>query len=120
MNVFRDTLRGIAERVADTRAVAIVGLDGIPVETYSVGESASIEAVAAELLALVKAAQNPHAQLSFGTIRELAVVGEGRRSVLSRISAEYYLLLLLGGEGTLGHGRFELARAAMGLQKELA
>ncbi len=117
MNVFRDTLRRIAERVADTRAVAIVGLDGIPVETYSVGEDVSIESVAAELLALVKAAQNPHAQLSFGAIRELALVGDGQRAVLSRISAEYYLLLLLGGEGALGHGRFELARAATGLQR---
>jgi predicted regulator of Ras-like GTPase activity (Roadblock/LC7/MglB family) len=120
MNVFRETLRRIAERVADTRAVAIVALDGIPVETYSVGEDVSIETVAAELLALVKSAQNPRAQLSFGAIQELALVGEGQRAVLSRISAEYYLLLLLGGEGTLGHGRYELARAASGLQKELA
>jgi predicted regulator of Ras-like GTPase activity (Roadblock/LC7/MglB family) len=120
MNLFRDTLRGIAERVADTRAVAVVGLDGIPVETYCVGENVSIESVAAELLALVKAAQNPRGELSFGAIRELALVGEGRRAVLSRISPEYYLLLLLGGEGALGHGRFELARAAMGLQEELA
>jgi predicted regulator of Ras-like GTPase activity (Roadblock/LC7/MglB family) len=120
MNVFRDTLRGIAERVADTRAVAIVGADGIPVETYSVGEDVSIESVAAELMALVKSAQNPRAELSFGPIRELALVGEGQRAVLSRISPEYYLLLLLGGEGTLGHGRYELARAATGLQEELS
>ena len=120
MNVFRDTLRGIAERVADTRAVAIVGVDGIPIETYSVGEAVSIESVAAELLALVKSAQNPRAELSFGAIREIALVGGSQRAVLSRISPEYYLLLLLGGEGTLGHGRFELARAATGLQKELA
>jgi predicted regulator of Ras-like GTPase activity (Roadblock/LC7/MglB family) len=120
MNIFRDTLRGIAERVADTRAVAIVGVDGIPIETYSVGEDVSIESVAAELMALVKSAQNPRAELAFGAIRELALVGRGQRAVLSRISPEYYLLLLLGGEGTLGHGRFELARAATGLQKELA
>ena len=120
MNIFRDTLRGIAERVADTRAVAIVGVDGIPIETYSVGEDVSIESVAAELMALVKSAQNPRAELSFGEIREIALVGGDQRAVLSRISPEYYLLLLLGGEGTLGHGRFELARAATGLQKELA
>ena len=120
MNVFRDTLRGIAERVADTRAVAIVGLDGIPVETYSVGENVPIESVAAELLGLVKSAQNPRAELSFGPIRELALVGDGQRAVLSRISGEYYLLLLLGGGGILGHGRHELARAATALQEELA
>jgi predicted regulator of Ras-like GTPase activity (Roadblock/LC7/MglB family) len=119
MNVFRDTLRGIAERVADTRAVAIVGLDGIPVETFSVGESAPIESVAAELLGLVKSAQNPRAELSFGPIRELALVGDSQRAVLSRVSGEYYLLLLLGGGGILGHGRHELARAAAALKEEL-
>lgn len=120
MNGFRNILRGIAERVADTRTVAVVGLDGIPIETYSVGETDSIEPVAAELLALVKSAQNPRGELSFGAVRELALVGQGRRAVLCRVSPEYYLLLLLGGEGAIGHGRYELARAAASLKEELA
>jgi predicted regulator of Ras-like GTPase activity (Roadblock/LC7/MglB family) len=119
MNVFRDTLRGIAERVEGACAVAVVGLDGIPVETYSIAQDVSIESVAAEMLAFVKSAQNPRAEVFTGSIRELTVVSEGRRVILSRISPEYYLLLLLGGEGFLGHGRYELARAAVALEKEL-
>jgi len=119
MNVFRDTLRGIAERVEGARAVALVGLDGIPVETYRAAEDVSIEAVAAEVLAFLKSAQNPRAEMFSGPIRELTVASESRRIVLARVSREYYLLLLLGGEGILGRGRYELAKAAVALEKEL-
>jgi predicted regulator of Ras-like GTPase activity (Roadblock/LC7/MglB family) len=119
MNVFRDTLRGIAERVEGARAVAIVGLDGISVETYGVVQDISIELVAAELLAFLKSAQNPRTEMFSGQIRELIVGGEGHRIVLSRISRGYYLLLLLGGEGILGQSRYELAKAASALEKEL-
>ena len=34
MNVFQDSLRRIAERVEGTRAVSLVGVDGIPIDTY--------------------------------------------------------------------------------------
>jgi len=119
MSVFRETLRRIAERVEGTKAVAIVGLDGIAVETFTVGEPLSIETVAAEMAALVKTAQNPRGDLFAGPIRELAVVGDGSRILLSRVSREYYLLLLLGGEGGLGRGRYELAKATLALEKEL-
>jgi predicted regulator of Ras-like GTPase activity (Roadblock/LC7/MglB family) len=119
MNVFRDTLRGIAERVEGALAVAIVGLDGISVETYGVAQDVSIELVAAELLAFLKSAQNPRAEMFGGQIRELTIVGEGHRIVLSRILRGYYLLLLLGDGGIVGHGRYELAKAAAALEKEL-
>jgi predicted regulator of Ras-like GTPase activity (Roadblock/LC7/MglB family) len=119
MSLFRDTLRGIAERAGGARAVAIVGLDGISVETYVVAQDVSIELVAAELMAFLKSAQNPRAEMFSGQIRELTIVGGESRIILSRISRRYYLLLLLGGEGFLGQGRYELARAAAALEKEL-
>jgi predicted regulator of Ras-like GTPase activity (Roadblock/LC7/MglB family) len=119
MNVFRETLRGIVERVEGARAVAIVGLDGIAVETYGVAQDVSIELVAAELLAFLKSAQNPRAEMFSGSVRELVVVGEEHRIVLSRISRRYYLLLLLGDGGIVGHGRYELTKAAEALEKEL-
>lgn len=119
MSLFRDTLRGITERVEGARAVAIVGLDGISVETYGVAQAVSIELVAAELMAFLKSAQDPRAEMFSGQIREMTIGGEETRIVLSRISGRYYLLLLLGGEGILGQGRYELARAAAALEKEL-
>jgi predicted regulator of Ras-like GTPase activity (Roadblock/LC7/MglB family) len=119
MNVFRETLRRIVERVEGAQAAAFVGSDGIPVESFSVGQAFSIETVAAEMLGLVKSAQNPRGQALAEPVRELAFVTERSRILLLRVSAEYYLLLLLGGNGGLGRGRFELAKAALALEKEL-
>jgi predicted regulator of Ras-like GTPase activity (Roadblock/LC7/MglB family) len=46
-------------------------------------------------------------------------VTDGAITLLSRVTREYYLLLLLAREGNLGRGRFELRKAAAALEKEL-
>ncbi len=119
MNVFQDTLRRIAERVEGTRAVSLVGMDGIPIDSYGGFEGVSIESFAAELGAFVKAAQGPHSSLGGSQIQQMSLVNETAIAILSRVTEEYYLLLLLSREGNFGRGRFELARAALALEKEL-
>jgi predicted regulator of Ras-like GTPase activity (Roadblock/LC7/MglB family) len=119
MNVFQDILRRIAERVEGTRAVSLVGVDGIPIDSYGKFEGLSIETVAAELGAFVKNAQSPHAESQAGTVQQLSIVTDRVITILSRVTEEYYLLLLLSREGNFGRGRFELRRAALTLEKEL-
>ncbi len=119
MNVFGKALARIAERVEGTRAVSLVGTDGIPIETWGSPQSLSIETVAAEMGALLQAARRALAASSSGEMREIATVTDGGIAVLSRVTGEYYLLLLLAREGNLGRGRFELRKAAAALEKEL-
>lgn len=119
MNVFQDTLRRIAERVEGTRAVSLVGVDGIAIDSYGTSEGVSMESFAAELGAFVKSAQGPHRSLDSAQIQQLSVVTDSAIAILSRVTEEYYLLLLLSREGNFGRGRFELARAALALEKEL-
>ncbi len=119
MNVFQDILRRIAERVEGTRAVSLVGVDGIPIDSYGQFEGLTVESVAAELGAFVKNAQSPHAAAPAGTVEQLAVITDRAIAILSRVTEEYYLLLLLSREGNFGRGRFELRRAALSLEKEL-
>jgi len=119
MNVFRDTLQRIARKVEGTRAVSIVGLDGIPIDFMMPEQSIAIEEVAAELGAFVKRLESPRAEMQSGEIRELVVAAEKSVAILSRITPEYYLLLLLGEEAGLGRGRWELSKAALALEKEL-
>ena len=71
----------------------------------------------AELMAFLKSAQDPRAEMFSGQIRDMTIGGEETRIVLSRISRRYYLLLLLGGEGILGQGRYELARYELALRR---
>jgi predicted regulator of Ras-like GTPase activity (Roadblock/LC7/MglB family) len=115
MNVFADTLRRIAERVEGTRAVSLVGVDGIPIDTYGPGESVSVESVAAEMGSFVKTNRPSES----GSVQQLCLVTEEGKAILSRVTEEYYLLLLLTREGNFGRGRFELRKAALALEKEL-
>jgi predicted regulator of Ras-like GTPase activity (Roadblock/LC7/MglB family) len=68
---------------------------------------------------LAKAARSAGGAAGAGLVREVAIVADGAITILSRVTAEYYLLLLLGREGNLGRGRFELRKAAADLEKEL-
>ncbi|MDQ5873157.1 MAG: roadblock/LC7 domain-containing protein [Acidobacteriota bacterium] len=119
MNVFTETLRRVASRVEGTRAISLVGADGIAVETWGAPEGLSIETVAAEMGGLLKAARSTNSASGQGEVREVATVTDAGITLLSRVTREYYLLLLLAREGNLGRGRFELRKAAAALEKEL-
>lgn len=119
MNVFQDTLRRIAERVEGTQAVSLVGIDGIPIDSYRSAEGVSVESVAAELGAFVKSVEGPRTSMDSAPVQQLAVMTDRSTAILSRVTREYYLLLLLSREGNLGRGRFELKKAAVALEKEL-
>ena len=119
MGAFAERLRRAAERVEGARAISLIAADGIPVESWGNLEALSMEPLAAQMAALLKAARGAGDASGAGTIREVATVADSAITVLSRVTGEYYLLLLLGREGNLGRGRFELRRAAADLEKEL-
>lgn len=119
MNVFQDTLRRIAERVEGTRAVSLVGTDGIAIDSYVSAEGLPMEAMAAESGSLVKAARAARALAEHGPIQQLTVASDRAATILCRVTEEYYLVLLLARDGNFGRGRFELRKAAAALEKEL-
>jgi len=119
MNVFQDSLRRIAERVEGTRAVSLLGLDGIAIDSYVSSEGLPMDSLAAEAGALVKAANICRALADHGSVNEITVASGRSVSILCRVTEEYYLLLLLARDGNFGRGRFELRKAAVVLEKEL-
>ena len=119
MNVFQDTLRRIAERVEGTQAVSLIGVDGIAIDSYRAENVPSLESVSAELGAFVKSSIRPKSDSEAGSVQQLAMVTERSIAILSRVTEEYYLLLLLSREGNMGRGRFELRKAGLTLEKEL-
>ena len=119
MNVFQDSLRRIAERVEGTRAVSLLGLDGIAIDSYVSAEGLPMDSLAAEAGALVKAANICRALADHGSVSEITVASCRSASILCRVTEEYYLLLLLARDGNFGRGRFELRKAAVALEKEL-
>jgi predicted regulator of Ras-like GTPase activity (Roadblock/LC7/MglB family) len=119
MNVFQDTLRRIAERVEGTRAVSLVGVDGIAIDSFVSAEGLPMESLAAETGSVVKAARAARALTDHGPLQQLTVASDNASTILCRVTEEYYLLLLLARDGNFGRGRFELKKAAAALEKEL-
>ena len=68
---------------------------------------------------LVRIAEERDSTPEERAIREVATVAESAITLLSRVTGEYYLLLLLRRDGNFGRGRFELRKAALALEKEL-
>jgi len=119
MNVFQDNLRRVAERVEGTRAVSLVGLDGIAIDSYVSAEGLPMESLAAEAGSVMKAAHGARALADHAEVTELTVASGRSAALLCRVTEEYYLLLLLARDGNFGRGRFELRKAAAMLEKEL-
>ena len=119
MNVFQDTLRRIAERVEGTRAVSLVGTDGIAIDSYVSSEGLPMDSLAAESGSLVTAARAARALAEHGPIQQVTVASDRAATILCRVTEEYYLVLLLARDGNFGRGRFELRKAAAALEKEL-
>ena len=67
----------------------------------------------------MKSSQRPQNASPSGMIQQISVVSDESVAILSRVTAEYYLLLLLSREGNFGRGRFELRKAGLALEKEL-
>ena len=118
MNIFQDTLRRIAERVEGAQAVSLLGVDGIPIDSYGPADGRAFESIAAELGSFVKASSTRGASEA-GLIQQIVVETDRSTAILSRVTAEYYLLLLLARDGNAGRGRFELRKAGLALEKEL-
>src|SRR5689334_7013909 len=119
MNVFQDNLRRIAERVDGTRADSLVGVDGIAIDSFVIAEGLPMDSLAAAAGPMIKAVNVPKAYVDHAGLRELTDASDRSAALLCRVTAEYYLLLLLARDGNFGRGPFELRKAAATLEKEL-
>ncbi len=117
--MFVERLRRIAERIGNVRALSLVARDGIPVESVNSDPDLDLEALAAELITQVRGIAEDHRELAVGEVRHFAVATDETILMVSSVSDSYYLLLVLGSEGSYGKARFELRRARLLLEKDL-
>ena len=117
--MFLDRLSKVANRIEGTAALALVGADGIPVESVCSDESLDVEMLSAELVSQVKTISDNHRELSVGPVRHLTIATEKQTLMVSAVTNSYYLLLILAQQANLGRARFELRRARLLFEDEL-
>lgn len=116
--VFRDALESIRGKVDGTIAASLIALDGIAVASVTDG-SVPLDVLGAEFGGFVKSVRLSNTDLNTGDVREFSLVTDKYITLLSAVTPEYFLLLVLRPEGNYGRARHELAKARFVLRDEL-
>ncbi|HET7451308.1 MAG TPA: roadblock/LC7 domain-containing protein [Thermoanaerobaculia bacterium] len=118
-DVFRETLLEFAERVEGLHGVSLIGRDGIAIDSVVPAEDSVLESVSAEITGVLSNLSAADLGIEDGTVRQFAVRSNKATIMLSAVTSEYYLLILLSPEGNAGRALFEARKAGFALEKEL-
>jgi predicted regulator of Ras-like GTPase activity (Roadblock/LC7/MglB family) len=115
---FKEALEAIAARVPETRALMIMGTDGIPIERIVVEPDPNLEAVTAEYTTLLRSSLATARDTGVGELQGLAVVTDNMTALMQSITNDYYFFACLGPGAVLGRARYVLRLAGMKLERE--
>ena len=119
--MFQERLQSICDSIDGALAVSLVDADGITVESIGDGPGMDLEALGAELLAQTRVISRDHRELAMGEVRQLSVTTDLYTVLVSALTGSYSLLLVLEAKGgSYGKARFELRRAKLQLESDLA
>ncbi len=115
---FADILQEVVNGTEGALGALIVGLDGIPVEEYSVKNDMDLQSMTVEYSSLLKEIEKGSQAAEMGTIKEVTVITEIAAIMLRRLNEEYFFVLIVKPEGNFGKGRFLLRMSVPKLLKE--
>jgi predicted regulator of Ras-like GTPase activity (Roadblock/LC7/MglB family) len=118
--VFLERLAQVAGRIEGTLALCLVAKDGIPIEAVNYASDVDLDVLAAEMVAQARSISNDHRELAVGELQQFSVTTDRLTLMVSSLAGGYYLLLVLGPHGNYGRARFELRRARLLLDEDLA
>ncbi len=117
--MFRRVLADIQERVTGTMAISLMDLDGIAIDSLNPA-SVELDVLRAEFGGFVKSIRLSSTDLDTGEVQQFTLVTEKYTTMLSAVTGDYYILLVLEPGGNYGRARFELAKARHLLRDELS
>ncbi len=115
---FSDILKEVVHGTEGALGALIVGLDGIPVEEYTVDNEIDLQSMTVEYSALLKEIEKGSQAVHLGTTKEVTVIAEKAMIMLRRLTDEYFFILIIKPDGNFGKGRFLLRMSAPRLLKE--
>jgi len=115
---FADILKEVVNGTEGSLGALIVGLDGIPVEEYTVGSEMDIQSMTVEYSSLLKEIEKGSQAAQLGSTREVTVISDKAMVMLRRLNDEYFFVMVMKPEGNFGKGRFLLRMSVPKLLKE--
>jgi predicted regulator of Ras-like GTPase activity (Roadblock/LC7/MglB family) len=115
---FSDILKEVVSGTEGALGALIVGLDGIPVEEYSLNSGLDIQSMTVEYSSLLKEIEKGSQAAHLGSTKEVTVIADRAMIMLRRLNEEYFFVLIIRPEGNFGKGRFLLRMSVPKLLKE--
>ena len=110
--MFAETLRKVVDNVDGGIAAVIMGLDGIPVDSYvRQSDRLDVNTVAMEFSFILTQIKKAGESLQVGALEELVVRAQRLVLICRMISPQYFVGVAVAPEGNFGKARF-LARMA--------
>jgi predicted regulator of Ras-like GTPase activity (Roadblock/LC7/MglB family) len=110
--LFAETLRKIVDNVDGAIAAVIMGLDGIPVESYvRQSDKVDVNTVGMEFSFILTQVRKAGDSLQVGGLEELTVKAQRLMLVCRMLSAQYFVGIVMAPEANWGKARY-LARLA--------
>ena len=118
--MFAEQMQQLKSRIDGAIALSIVARDGMQVETLSDRPDLDLEVLAAELMTQVRTISQNHQELKVGEVRHFSVTTDRLVLMVTSLTEEYFLLLVLAAGSNTGRARFELRRSVLLFEEDLA
>jgi predicted regulator of Ras-like GTPase activity (Roadblock/LC7/MglB family) len=110
--VFAETLKRMVDNVDGGIAAVVMGLDGIPVETYvKQSDRVDMNTVAMEFSFILTQVRKAGDSLQVGSLEELSVKAQRLVLICRMISPQYFVAICVTPDGNFGKARY-LARVS--------
>ena len=115
---FADILKAVVNGTEGALGALVVGVDGIPVEEYSVSGDVDLQSMTVEYSTLLKEIEKGSQAAQLGTTKEVTVIADKAMIMLRRLNDEYFMVLIIRPDGNFGKGRFLLRMSVPKLLRE--
>lgn len=117
--MFTDTLRKVVDNVDGGIAAVIMGLDGIPVDSYIRQNSVDVNTIGMEFSFILGQVRKAGESLQVGGLEELSVKAQRLMLICRMISPQYFVAIALSPEGNFGKARYLTRMAQPALVAQL-
>jgi predicted regulator of Ras-like GTPase activity (Roadblock/LC7/MglB family) len=118
--LFAETLKKVVDNVDGGIAAVIMGLDGIPVETYTrLNDRVDVNTVAMEFSFILTQVRKAGDSLQVGSLEELSVKAQRLMLVCRMLSPQYFVAIAMAPEGNFGKARYLVRLATPALVAQL-
>lgn len=118
--MFVELLKKVVDSVDGGIAAVVMGLDGIPVETYvKRDDRVDVNTVAMEFSFIITQIRKAGDSLAVGNLEELSVKAQRLTLVCRMLSPQYFVAIAMAPEGNFGKCRYLVRMATPQLVAQL-